>query len=142
VRTLDLGIPARVDAGETSPTEALRRAGSRVREPVHRFRPEAPAEAFAAVLPVLTRPGAVPRTTAPQGPSHLLEGDVPAARVHAPGQRLPTPTSGEGMLETAFDHYRPVTGPPPTRPRTDRDPLDREEYLPRVVRRVGGGGSG
>jgi ribosomal protection tetracycline resistance protein len=126
-----------VDAGETGPTEALRRAGSRVREPVHRFRPEAPAEAFAAVLPVLpvlTRPGAVPRTTVPQGPSHLLEG-VPAAR-------LPTPTGGEGVLETAFDHYRPVTGPPPTRPRTDRDPLDREEYLSRVVWRVGGGGSG
>ena len=39
------------------------------------------------------------------------------------------------VLETAFDHYEPVRGPAPERPRTDDNPLSREEYLRRVVRR-------
>ncbi|MFJ1801571.1 hypothetical protein [Streptomyces sp. NPDC088180] len=40
------------------------------------------------------------------------------------------------MLESAFAGHRPVTGPAPDRPRTDHDPLHREEYLLRTVRRV------
>ena len=49
---------------------------------------------------------------------------------------LPSPTRGEGVLEAEFDSYRPVTGPPPSRPRTDDNPLDRKEYLLHVNRRV------
>jgi ribosomal protection tetracycline resistance protein len=45
-------------------------------------------------------------------------------------------TSGEGVLETTFGGYAPISGPVPTRPRTDRNPLDREEYLLRVARRM------
>ena len=29
----------------------------------------------------------------------------------------------------AFDHYQPVIGKTPTRPRTDANPLSRKEYL-------------
>ena len=46
--------------------------------------------------------------------------------------RLPDLTRGEGVLESAFAGYRPVDGPPPSRPRTDRNPLDRTDYLRRV----------
>jgi len=42
------------------------------------------------------------------------------------------------VLESAFDHYRPVRGPVPARPRTDHDPRDRKQYLLRVLRRVPG----
>jgi small GTP-binding protein len=63
---------------------ALKRAGTRVYEPVHRFGLEAPAD----------------------------------------------------TLESAFDRYEPVAGPPPDRPRTDHHPLDRKEYLLHVMRRV------
>jgi hypothetical protein len=38
-------------------------------------------------------------------------------------------------MESAFDRYEPVRGPVPTRPRTDDNPLNREEYLRRVTRR-------
>ena len=38
-------------------------------------------------------------------------------------------TRGEGVLESTFDRYEPVRGALPTRPRTDRNPLNREEYL-------------
>lgn len=49
---------------------------------------------------------------------------------------LPAATRGEGVLETVFHTYRPVRGPAPARPRTDHNPLDRKEYLLRVLRRV------
>ncbi|MCK2220058.1 TetM/TetW/TetO/TetS family tetracycline resistance ribosomal protection protein [Actinomadura sp. ATCC 31491] len=112
--------------------EALRRAGTVVCEPVHRFTLELPAGTAGEVLPVLARLGAVPRA---QG-TGLVEGEIPAAKVHELGQRLPGLTRGEGVLETAFERYRPVRGPAPARPRLGPDPLDRKEYLLRVQRRV------
>ncbi|MFG2602545.1 GTP-binding protein [Streptomyces sp. NPDC048514] len=118
--------------------DALRRAGSLVHEPMHRFRLEAPADTLGALLPVLTRLGAVPGTTGTDGAHGVLEGTVPAARVHGLEQRLPGLTRGEGELETAFDHYAPVTrGTVPRRPRTGHNPLDRKEYLLNVTHRVG-----
>jgi ribosomal protection tetracycline resistance protein len=117
---------------------ALQQAGTRVHEPMHRFRLEVPADALGPILPVLTRLRAVPRTTAQRGSSCLLEGEIPAARVHQLEQQLPALTRGEGVLECAFDHYQPVRGTIPARPRSDHNPLDRKEYLLRVARRVAG----
>ncbi|GII05421.1 elongation factor G [Planobispora takensis] len=108
---------------------ALKRAGTVVCEPVHRFHLEIPADTLGLVLPVLARLRAVPRTTVTDGPACLLEGGIPAARVHELQQRLPGLTRGEGVLECAFDRYEPVSGAAPSRPRTDRNPLNRKEYL-------------
>ena len=76
---------------------------------MHRFRVEAPADTLGALLPVLAALRAVPQTTETRGCRCVLEGAVPAGRVHALEQRLPGLTRGEGELETAFDHYAPVT---------------------------------
>ena len=118
--------------------DALRRAGTTVCEPVHRFRVDGVAsDALGSLLPLLARLRAVPRAPlALSSSSYTLEGDIPAAQVHALQLQLPTLTSGEGVLESAFDRYEPVRGTPPDRPRTDHDLLNREEYLLRVVRRV------
>jgi ribosomal protection tetracycline resistance protein len=119
--------------------EALRQAGTRVHEPMHRFRVEAPADTLGAVLPVLAALTAVPQTTETRGSTCVLAGTLPAARVHELEQRLPGLTRGEGELESAFDHYAPVThGMVPWRPRTDHNPLNRKEYLLNVTRRMGG----
>ncbi|MER6346864.1 GTP-binding protein [Streptomyces sp. NPDC001595] len=120
--------------------EALLRAGTRVHEPMHRFRLEAPADTLGALLPVLAALRAVPRTTETRGTRCVLDGTVPAARVHALEQRLPGLTRGEGELDSAFDHYAPVARgvAPPERPRTDHNPLNRKEYLLNVTRRTGG----
>jgi ribosomal protection tetracycline resistance protein len=117
---------------------ALSEAGTRVCEPVHRFRLELPSETLAATLAMLAEVRAVPHETTPQGASFVLEGDVPADQVHTLTRLLAGVTHGEGLLETNLDHYRPVAGIPPTRPRTDANPLDRKEYLLRVTRRAGG----
>jgi len=115
--------------------DALRQAGTVVCEPIHRLRLEVPDDTLGAVLPVLARLDAVPGTPVPRGSSYLLDGEVPAARMHELQQQLSALTRGEGVLETAFDRYQPVRGPFPTRPRTDHDPLDRKAYLRRVLRR-------
>ncbi|MFB6816666.1 GTP-binding protein [Streptomyces sp. NPDC056347] len=119
--------------------DALKRAGTTVHEPVHRFRLELPADLLGPVLPVLARLRAVPGTPAPHGALCVVEGEIPAAEVHGLQQRLPSLTRGEGVLESGFAHYRPVAGTPPHRPRTDRDPLHRKEYLLRTVRGVSAG---
>ncbi|MGW2719308.1 GTP-binding protein [Streptomyces sp. NPDC001492] len=119
--------------------EALRRAGTRVYEPMHRFRLEAPADTLGVLLPVLAALRAVPQTTGTRGAACVLEGAVPAGRVHELEQRLPGLTRGEGEWESAFDHYAPITyGTVPERPRTDHNPLNRREYLLNVMRRVAG----
>ncbi len=115
---------------------ALQEAGTVVCEPIHRFYLEIPTDTFGAVASALAWLGAVPQMQETRGAAYLLEGEIPAARVHELQQRLPGLTSGEGVLESAFERYRPIDGPCPTRPRTDHNPLNRKEYLSRVARRV------
>ncbi|MFJ8857943.1 GTP-binding protein [Streptomyces sp. NPDC102451] len=119
--------------------DALRQAGTTVYEPMHRFRAELPADALGPLVPVLARLRAVPGPPETQGGVCTVEGVIPAARVHELQQLLPGMTRGEGVLESAFEDYRPVDGPVPHRSRTDRDPLNRKEYLLRTLRRVDGG---
>lgn len=116
---------------------ALKQAGTTVHEPMHRFRLDIPSDSFGAVQPALVRLQAIPRKSTMRNSSYLLEGEIPAAKVHSLERLLPALTRGEGMLECAFDHYRPIRGTIPTRPRTDHDPLNRKDYLLRVQRRIG-----
>jgi len=118
--------------------DALRTAGTVVYEPLQRFHLEIPEDTFGALAPVFVRLRAVPRSTEIHGSSCTVEGDIPAARVHELERRLPGLTRGEGLLECAFDRYEPVRGAVPARPRSDHNPLNREEYLLRVAGRVAG----
>ncbi len=61
---------------------ALRRAGSQVFEPMHGFRLELPADTLATMLPALARLRAGVQSTVTQGPFYVVEGEIPAARVH------------------------------------------------------------
>jgi ribosomal protection tetracycline resistance protein len=115
---------------------ALRQAGTAVCEPIHHFRLEGPADSFGSTLRALAQLRAVPQSPTMRGSSYVLEGEIPAARVHELQQQLPGLARGEGVLESAFDSYRPVRGKTPTRPRTDHNPLNRKEYLLHVVRRL------
>ena len=117
---------------------ALSQAGTEVFEPMHRFTLEIPADTLGPVLPVLARLRAVPLEQAASGPVSVVTGDIPAAQVHQLQQLLPALTRGEGMLASSFDHYQPAAGEIPVRPRSDRNPLSRKEYLLRVARGVAG----
>ena len=58
--------------------------------------------------------------------------------VHELRLQIPHLTRGEGVMESAFDRYEPTRGLASTQPRTDDNPLNREEYLRRVIRHVSG----
>jgi ribosomal protection tetracycline resistance protein len=117
--------------------DALKDARTRVCEPIHRFHLEIPADTFGPTSSLLARFGAIPRTQEMRGSSYALDGEIPASRIHELEQQLPALTRGEGvLLESAFSRYRVVRGNVPTRPRTDDNPLDREEYLLRLTRRA------
>jgi ribosomal protection tetracycline resistance protein len=115
---------------------ALQQAGTTVHEPMHRFRLEIPTDTTRAVLAALARLRAIPQVPALAAETSTLEGEIPAAAVYELEQQLPALTRGEGVLESAFERYQPVTGPIPERPRTDHDPLNRRDYLLHVQRRV------
>ena len=115
---------------------ALERAGTEVCEPVARVRLEIPADTVAAVFSALARLGVPAHAPSRVGRLAALEAMVPAARVQELRRQLPALTRGEGVLETDFGGYRPVTGAAPTRRRTTPNPLNREEYLLHIARRV------
>jgi len=115
---------------------ALKEAGTGVCEPLHRFHLEIPADTLGPILPVLARLRAILHTPEMRGAWCTLEGEIPAARVYELQQHLPALTRGDGVLDYAFDHYEPVRGTIPTRPRSDHNPLNRKEYLLHVVRHV------
>ena len=89
---------------------ALRAAGTVVCEPIHRFHVDGPAGSLTAMLRSLPRFGAVPDVQATRGATFLISGLIPAARVRDMELALPGLTHGEGLLQSAFDSYQPVTG--------------------------------
>jgi ribosomal protection tetracycline resistance protein len=115
---------------------ALRRAGTEVHEPLHRFRLEIPADTLGTVAAALGRLRAVPEAPRVLAAACVLEGEIPAAHVHDLQRRLPALTRGEGVLESAFERYAAVRGPVPSRPRSEPDALDRREYVLQLTRRL------
>ncbi len=115
---------------------ALSAAQTQVCEPINRFHLEAPATALSGLLTLLTRAGAVVADTEiAEGIVHAT-GTLAAAQLQGVQQQLPGLTSGAGVLEASFDHYAPVHGTPPTRPRSGADPFNRTEYLLRARRNL------
>jgi ribosomal protection tetracycline resistance protein len=112
---------------------ALQRAGTVVCEPVHRYQLEIPADVLPVMVPTLARLEASPLDQTANGSALVLGGQIRAGLLHALQAQVPELTRGEGTLESTFDGYQPVRGTPPTRPRTDHNPLNRKEYLVKVL---------
>ncbi|MEA5365841.1 translation factor GTPase family protein [Amycolatopsis sp., V23-08] len=96
---------------------ALREAGTRVYEPVHRFELEIPVNAVSAVLLKLAELRAVPGEPVPGPASCTLHGTIPAGHVDEFTQALPALSQGEGVFLSEFGDYRPYPGKPPRRQR-------------------------
>lgn len=112
---------------------ALQQAGTTVCEPILNYHLEFPADVLSPMMALLGDLGARPGRPHTRGSTYVLDGTIRAARLHDLQSRLPDLTRGEGVLESAFAEYRPVHGTPPARPRTDRNPLDRTDYLRRIA---------
>ena len=117
--------------------QALERGGTVVCEPIARIRLEVPTETLGAVLPAVARLGGAAEPPAPQGELSVVETALPSARVHELQRQLPALTGGEGVLESSFGGYQPVSGEQPTRRRTTPNPLKLDEYMMHLARGVG-----
>jgi ribosomal protection tetracycline resistance protein len=121
---------------------ALDQAGTAVCEPMIRVSLEIPAETTGSVLAAVARLGGTAGTPVlraeldPLNPLTAVRTLLPAARAQDLQRQLPGLTSGEGVAETSFGGYRPVTGPPPARRRTLADPRNREEYILQLAGRA------
>ncbi len=113
---------------------ALRRAGTTVCEPIHRFRLECPADTLGVVLSAIARLQAVPEPPDTRGPICIVEGEIAAARMDELQQPLRSLTRGEGVVDFEFARYERVRGPAPSRRRLGPDALDRTEYFRHVTR--------
>ncbi|HVT71430.1 MAG TPA: translation factor GTPase family protein [Trebonia sp.] len=109
--------------------EALRQARTVVCEPVETFRLEIPVAALPAVTVTVARLSGLITETAPAAGALALTGTLPTRSVQPLLAQLPGLTSGEGVFTAEVTHYTPVTGPPPVRPRTGPDPLDRQAWF-------------
>ncbi|TCC36647.1 TetM/TetW/TetO/TetS family tetracycline resistance ribosomal protection protein [Kribbella capetownensis] len=109
--------------------QAIHDAGTTVMEPINHFELDIPPDSISRVLGHLAESRGLVEHTAPH-PGHAhLEGTIPAATTHPFESHLPTLTHGEALLTTTFHTHHPVPTPAPTRPRTDGNPLNHNEYL-------------
>lgn len=134
-------ISAAGDFRNTTPlvvAAALRKAGTRVYEPMHRFTAEIPEDTVSATLTVLAARHAIADEHEIRADgTTVLRGTVAARQLHELSVMLPEVTRGEGLLLTEFAGYQPWTGPPRSRPHPGASPYDREQYMLHALGRVG-----
>jgi ribosomal protection tetracycline resistance protein len=99
--------------------QALKRAGTVVCEPTVRVSLEIPTVTIGAVMPALVRLGAAVEMPSLQGRLSTAKAVLPAARADDLQRQLPGLTGGEGVLDSSFAGYQPVSGGQPTRRRTE-----------------------
>ena len=116
--------------------EALEDAGTVVCEPMVRTALEVPVASVGSVMTALHRVGASVETQSLRGDLSVVEAVVSAARARDLQRELSRLTGGEGVLESEFVGYQPVTGEPPVRNRTTPNPLNRAEYLMHLAHRA------
>ena len=109
--------------------EALERTGTWVCEPLATLSLEVPATTAPGVLAALGRLGGRVRGQFSANDVSSVDAVVPVARLRDLQHQLPGLTGGEGVLETRFGGYQPVSGTPPRRARSTPSPLNREEWL-------------
>jgi ribosomal protection tetracycline resistance protein len=89
--------------------QALERAGTFVCEPVVRLALEVPTTSLGAVLPALARLGGAVETPVPNGELSTVEALLSVTHADDLHRQLPGLTGGEGVLESTFAGYKPVT---------------------------------
>jgi ribosomal protection tetracycline resistance protein len=114
---------------------AVERAGTMVCEPMIRISIETPSTTAGVVLASVARLGGLVEATSTRGDLATITTTTPASRAQDLQRQLPGTSGGEGVAETTFAGYRPVSGAPPSRRRTMANPLNREEYLMHIERR-------
>jgi ribosomal protection tetracycline resistance protein len=96
---------------------------------VDTFGVETTTDTMDAVVSLMARLEGTITNTRPVHDRIMITGTLPARQVRSLATALPDPTRGEAVLSVEHDHYRPVSGTPPERPRVGPDPLDFELWV-------------
>jgi ribosomal protection tetracycline resistance protein len=118
--------------------QALEQARTTVCEPVLQVRLEVPAESVGAVLAAVGQLGAPAEMESLRGDLATVDTVLSILAAQDLQRELSRLTSGEGVLESTFLGYEPVSGDPPTRRRSTVNPLNRDEYMLHVTNRAHG----
>jgi len=116
--------------------QALTRARTAVCEPIVRASVEIPTGTIGAVMAAMARLGATVETPSLGAKLSIIEAVLPAARAQDLRRQLPGLTGGEGVLDSSFAGYQPVRGDQPVRRRTTANPLNLDEYMMHLARRL------
>jgi ribosomal protection tetracycline resistance protein len=95
--------------------QALANAGTAVCEPIVRVRLEIPTRSIGAAMAALGRLGGSLEAPAAGDVLAVVETTLTTTHADELHRELPGLTGGEGVLESTFAGYQPVTGDPPTR---------------------------
>jgi ribosomal protection tetracycline resistance protein len=116
--------------------QALVEAGTCVCEPLQHFRLEIPLVAFSPIWSLLARLGASPQAPDIEETRCVLHGEISTAQLQFLQQQVAHLSHGEGVLEYSFGRYKAIEGKGPMRARSDRNPLNRKEYLMQIQGRL------
>ena len=89
--------------------QALERAGTVLCEPTVRVTLEVPTRGVGAVLPALSRLGAAVEPPSPRGELSMIVAMMPVTGADELQRQLAGLTGGEGVFESTFAGYQPVT---------------------------------
>ena len=89
--------------------QALERAGTVLCEPTVRVTLEVPTRGVGAVLPALSRLGAAVEPPSPRGELSTIVATMPVTGADELQRQLAGLTGGEGVFESTFAGYQPVT---------------------------------
>jgi ribosomal protection tetracycline resistance protein len=116
--------------------QALEQAATVVCEPIVRVVLEIPTGTIGTVVSALARLGGAAEAPLLKGRLAAIETVLSAARANDLQRQLPGLTGGEGVLDSTFAGYQPVSRESPTRRRTTPNPLNLGEYLMYLAKRV------
>jgi ribosomal protection tetracycline resistance protein len=95
--------------------QALERAGTIVCEPKLRVLLDVPVDTTGAVVAALARLGGTIDAPSSEGELATVEAVLSTVQLRDLQRQLAELTHGEGLLETSFESYEPVSGDPPVR---------------------------
>ena len=116
--------------------EALQRAGTNVYEPLNHFELDVPDLTLSKTLQIISQSeGRLDSAPISENGFTHIEGLLPVRKTFNLEKILPDLTQGKGTFIAQVRGYQKVRGNIPTNPRTDNNPLNKEEYLRRTLKR-------
>lgn len=114
---------------------ALKQAGTAVYEPLNRFELDIPVTALPQVLQRLTEVEAKLEETVTERETTHVTGTLPVRYTFDFQRNLPDITGGEGSITTEPGGYEKVRSEYPIQARRNNNPVDREDYFRRTLKK-------